>query len=75
MLIWASHLFDKKKKVIVNYGSPYFAVDYFPEDPTIIEMNCAPTPETVKMLVDGLLGNMEFKGKPVLTKYQESSYV
>ncbi|MBQ7960502.1 MAG: hypothetical protein IJ285_04710 [Clostridia bacterium] len=68
MLIWASHLFDKDKKVIVNYGSPYFAVDYFPEDPTFIEMNCAPTPETVKMLVDGLLGDMKFTGKPVLTK-------
>ncbi len=68
MLIWASHLFDKNKKVIVNYGSPYFADDYFPEDPTIIEMNCNPTPETVKLLVDGLVGEMEFTGKPVLTK-------
>lgn len=68
MLIWASHLFDKNKKVIVNYGSPYFAIDYFPEDPTIIEMNCKPTPETVKMLVDGLVGDMQFTGKSVLTK-------
>ena len=68
MLIWASHLFDKNKKVIVNYGSPYFAVDYFPEDPTFIEMNRAPTPETVKMLVDGVFGDMKFEGKPVLTK-------
>lgn len=71
MLIWASHLFDKNKKVIVNYGSPYFAVDYFPEDPTIIEMNCNPTPETVEMLVDGLLGNMKFTGKSILKKNKE----
>ena len=47
MLIWASHLFDKKKKIIVNYQSPYFAVDYFPKDPTYIEVNCSPIKETV----------------------------
>ena len=68
MLIWASHLFDKKKKLIVNYGSPFFASDYLPEDPTIIEMNCSPTEETVKMLVDGILGEMEFTGRSVITK-------
>ena len=68
MLIWASHLFDKKKKLIVNYGSPYFATEYLPEDPTYIEMNCAPTKETVKMLVDGLMGEMEFEGKPTIKR-------
>lgn len=68
MMIWASHLFDKSKKIIVNYGSPYFAVDYFPEDPTYIEMNCRPVKETVKMLVDGLLGETVFTGKSVLHK-------
>lgn len=68
MLIWASHLFDKKKKVIVNYGSPFFATDYLPEDPTIIEMNCSPSKETVKLLVDGILGETEFTGKSVITK-------
>ena len=66
MLIWASHLFDKKKKIIVNYRTPFFAEDYFPEDPTFIEMNCAPTKETIKMLADGLFGEMEFKGKSLL---------
>ena len=60
MLIWASHQFDKNKKVIVNYGSPYFAGTYFPEDPTYIEMNTTPTKDTVKVLVDGLLGKMKF---------------
>ena len=68
MMIWASHLFDKSKKIIVNYGSPYFAADYFPEDPTYIEMNCSPIKETIKMLVDGLLGETVFTGKSVLQK-------
>lgn len=68
MHIWASHHFNKAKKIIVNYGSPYFATEYFPEDPTYIEMNTTPSPDTVKMLVDGLFGEMEFTGKSVLTK-------
>lgn len=68
LLIWASHLFDKSKKLIVNYGSPFFASDYLPEDPTIIEMNCSPSKETVKLLIDGILGEMEFTGKSVVTK-------
>ena len=68
MHIWTSHLFDKAKKIIVNYGSPYFASEYFPEDPTFIEMNTTPTKETVKMLVDGLFGDIKFTGKSILTK-------
>ena len=70
MLIWASHLFDKKKKIIVNYRTPFFAEDYFPEDPTFIEMNCPPRKETIKMLVDGLFGEMEFKGKSLLKEHR-----
>ena len=66
MHIWASHLFDKKKKIIVNYGSPYFATEYLPEDPTYIEMNCPPRKQTIKLLVDGLFGEFEFTGKPVI---------
>ena len=66
MLIWASHLFNKSKKLIVNYRTPYFAEDYFLEDPTFIEMNCTPTKETVEMLVKGLFGELEFTGKSLL---------
>lgn len=73
MLIWASHLFDKAKKVIVNYRTPYFAEDYFPEDPTFIEMNCNPTKESVKLLVDGLLGELKFTGKCLLKERNNES--
>jgi len=67
LLVWASHLFDKSKKLIVNYGSPYFATEYLPEDPTIIEVNAQPNKETVKMLVDGILGETQFTGTSILT--------
>jgi DNA polymerase I-like protein with 3'-5' exonuclease and polymerase domains len=66
MLIWASHHLDKKNKVIINYGSPFFAPDYFPEDPTYIEVNAGPNRHTIKMVVDGLLGEMEFTGTSVI---------
>ncbi len=65
MMIWGSHQFDKKKKLIINYGSPYFASEYFPEDPTYIEMNTGACRETVGMLVEGLMGKTEFTGKRV----------
>ncbi len=68
MHIWASHMFDKKKKIIINYGSPYFASEYFPEDPTYIEVNCSPSGEIVKTIVDGLFGEVTFTGKSLLTK-------
>lgn len=68
MLIWASHLFDKSKKLIINSRSPYFAPEYFPEDPTFIEMNGGINKYSAKILVDGLLGEIEFTGKSLLSK-------
>ena len=37
MLVWASHLFKKEKKIIINWGSDYLADDYFPEEKTMIQ--------------------------------------
>lgn len=73
IMIWASHLFDKKKKLIVNYKTPFFAEDYFPEDPTFIEMNCPPTKETIELLVRGLFGEIEFTGKSLLKERRENT--
>ena len=66
MVIWASHQFDKAKKVIVHYGNPYFAEDYFPEDPTYIEMNCRANETSAKALIDRLFGEAPFTGLPRL---------
>lgn len=69
MMIWASQLFNKKNKVVINYGAPFFAEDYFEKENTIIEMNCTPSTEIVKVLVDKLMGRDEFTGNPVLTSH------
>lgn len=66
MLVWGSHMFDKQKKLIVNYGSAFFADTYFPEDPTYIEVNSDATPRTVAALADRILGLAPFTGNPVL---------
>lgn len=63
MRIWASHLFSKEKKVIINYGSKFMASDFFPEDPTFIQVNTTPNKSTIKSIVEGLLGDFEFTGK------------
>ena len=65
---------DKKKKIIVNYGSPFIITDYFPEDVTIIETNSQPCAETVKAIADGLFGDMEFVGKPVID-YEKNTLI
>lgn len=64
MLIWGSHLLDKTKKVIVNWGNGYVSMDYFPEDPTIIEVNSAPKEHVISALVDRMIGKEEFTGHP-----------
>ena len=38
----------------------------FPQESTIIEMNCEPNINAIKALVDGLVGEYKFTGKPVL---------
>ena len=66
MLVWASHLFERQKKVIVNYGSPFFAETYFQTDSTCVEVNSGATEQTVRALVARLLGEEAFEGKRIL---------
>ncbi len=66
MMLWASHLFNKQKKIIINYGKPFICLNYFPEEVTIIEANASPSKEVIEGIVDGLVGEMEFKGHFVL---------
>ncbi len=63
MMIWASHLFDKKKKIVINYGKPFVSLSYFPEELTLIETNAPPSKELAEYLADGLVGYMDFSGK------------
>lgn len=64
MLIWGSHMMDKAKKIIVNFGSPYFVPHYFPEDPTIINVNAGPSQTSIQAVVDGIVGKMKMTGQP-----------
>lgn len=68
MLIWASHLFDKKKKIIVNFSSPFYADTLFPEDYTIIDANSIVCAESVRKIVDGIVGKSAFTGYPAISE-------
>ncbi len=63
MMIWASHLFSKQKKIVINYGKPFVTLNYFPEELTVIEANIEPTKLAIEKIVEGLVGDMEFKGQ------------
>ncbi len=66
MMIWASHLFSKQKKIVINYGKPFVTLNYFPEELTVIEANADPSELLVKYIVDGLVGDTDFTGEFVL---------
>lgn len=74
MHIWASHLFKKDKKLFINYSSPYWASEYLPEDPTIIEVNTGANEEIVEYIVKGLFGEAEFTGHSLLTKIKDWNF-
>ena len=69
MMVWAFQLFDKNKKLIINYGSPFFAEDYFAEEHTIVEVNNGADEKTVELLVERLLGKEPFTGTKILTEH------
>ena len=66
MLTWASHMFDKKKTIIVDYGNPYYAHDYFAEECTVIQVNSTPTDISVRAVAKRILGEEEFTGNSPL---------
>ena len=68
LLLWGSQMFNKEKKLIINYGSPLFAEAAFPNEHTIVEVNqYLPTQSIVDMVVERLMGRKKFEGQRVLT--------
>ena len=66
MLIWAPHMFNKNKKIIVNFSSPFYADIIFSEDPTIIDANSSANKAAIEMIADGITGKANFEGKPAV---------
>ena len=64
MQIWGLHMMERKKRIVVNLGSPFFVPQYFPQDPTIINVNSVPSATSVKTVVDGIIGKITLQGKP-----------
>lgn len=60
---WAFHLVKKEKRAIVNFSSPYFADDYYPDDPEFITAHQAPNPVVLRDVVNAMVGEIPFEGK------------
>lgn len=60
---WASHLVDKKKKIILNFSSPYIAEDYYPDEPCVVNCNAPLNEYSADAVIKKLTGCDEFTGK------------
>ncbi len=59
---WAFHLVPREKRMIVNFSSPYFADDYYPEDDTFVTAHQSPSANGFAAVVDALVGDAPFLG-------------
>lgn len=66
---WSSHLLDKKKSMFLNFSSPHFADDYFPEARTFVNVHSNVAPLGLDAALACLFGDAPFEGKsPVKLK-------
>jgi beta-N-acetylhexosaminidase len=59
---WSAHLLDKRKSMFLNFGSPHFADDYFPEARTFVNVHSAPSADSIRAAVECLCGERPFLG-------------
>ena len=64
---WASHLVDKNKKIIINFGLPYLADDYYPDDPVFINAHQDMNEESIRAVVDRIVGKEPFTGRTAIS--------
>ena len=60
---WTAHLIPMEKKIIVNFSTPYFIDDYFPDDKTFLHIGYAINPQNSKAAAEAILGKFPITGK------------
>ena len=61
--VWSVHLMPMSKKIILNFGSPFFIDDYYPQEETFVQVNSEMNRTSVEAVVDAILGKTEMTGK------------
>lgn len=61
--VWTVHLMPISKKIILNFGSPFFIDDYYPQEETFVQVNSEMNKTSVEAVVDALVGKKEITGK------------
>ena len=51
------------KKIILNFGSPFFIDDYYSQEETFVQVNSEMNKTSVEAVVDAILGKTEMTGK------------
>lgn len=60
---WTVHLIPMEKKILINFSTPYFIDDYYPEEKTFIHVGSAINPVNSNAAADAILGKFEITGK------------
>ncbi len=60
---WAFHIIPKEKRMVVNFSTPFFADDYYPEDDTFVTAHQGASMDAFRAVVDCLVGEKPFEGK------------
>ena len=61
--VWTVHLLPETKKIFLNFSSPFFIDDYYPQEQTFVQVNSRINKTSVKAVADAILGKMEMTGK------------
>lgn len=64
---WTVHLFPTAKKVFVNFSVPFFIDDYYPDEKTFVQANCALKADNMQAIANALLGKEAMTGKLMRT--------
>lgn len=60
---WFVHLLPMEKKIFLNFSSPFFIDDYYPNEQTLLQVNSLINKDSVKAVAAAILGEFEMTGK------------
>ncbi|MBE6645308.1 MAG: hypothetical protein E7612_08040 [Ruminococcaceae bacterium] len=64
---WTVHLIPDEKKVFLNFASPYFIDDYYPEEKTFVHIGAPISPDRARAAANAILGKSKMTGKLMQT--------
>lgn len=60
---WTVHQYPAAKKIVLNFSTPFFIDDYYPNEKTFVQVNSQLNEESVVAVADAILGKAPMTGK------------